>query len=376
MPQQWTTYFRDQLDSILAELQTYVEMETPTHNKTAVDTLGHFISERFTALGCKVERHPQTNTGDQLRIEYGTGDEQIMVLAHFDTVKEIGTLEQEPWRIEDGKAYGPGTYDMKAGIVFAYYALKAISEHNLPLNKKIVFFLNTDEETGSHSSWTLIQEEAKKSALVLVVEPAYGDGDLKTARKGGGDFKLQVQGRAAHAGNEHHIGVNAIVELAQHAVTIQSWTDYDLGTTLSVGTFHGGSVSNVVPEFAEAVIDVRVSQVSEAERITSLMNELKPIHPDAKLVLTGAVEKYPMERTAETERLFHHAQEQARLEGFEVGEKMVGGTSDGNIAATVGTPVLDGLGPVGDGAHASHEHIVVDAIPSRVALILRMLTTL
>jgi glutamate carboxypeptidase len=364
------------LDDVLAELQAYVEMETPTHNKAAVDKLGAFIADRFAALGGKVSKHRQTEAGDQLRIEFGEGEEQIMVLAHFDTVKEIGTLEKEPWRIEDGKAYGPGTYDMKAGIVFTYFAMKAILEHNLPLNKKVVLFLNTDEETGSHSSWTLIQEESRRSELVLVVEPAYGNGDLKTARKGGGDFVLQVHGRAAHAGNEHHIGVNAIVELAQHAVNIQSWTDYDLGTTLSVGTFHGGSVSNVVPEFAEAVIDVRVSQVSEAERITRLMNELKPIHPEAKLVVTGAVEKYPMERTAETERLFHHAQEQARLEGFDIGEKMVGGTSDGNIASTVGTPVLDGLGPVGDGAHASHEHIVIDAIPSRIALILRMLTTL
>jgi glutamate carboxypeptidase len=376
MSNHWTQYFRNQLGSILEELRLYVEMESPTHNKEAVDRLGAFIKERFHALGCKVEEIPQKEYGNQLRMEYGEGDEQLLILGHFDTVKEIGTVATEPWRIEDGKAYGPGTYDMKAGIVFTYYALKAIVEEKLTVNKKLVFFWNTDEETGSHSSEQLIMAEAKKSAAVLVMEPAYGNGYLKTSRKGGGDFFLTVKGRAAHAGNDHAQGINAIEELAHHILAIQSWTDYEAGTTLSVGTIKGGSASNVVPERAEAVIDVRISKLSEAERITSFMNGLSPVLPGAQLLVEGGITKPPMERTAGTERLFLHAQEQARLEGIELMEIGVGGTSDGNFAAATGTPTLDGLGPIGDGAHAPHEHIVVDEIPGRIALLVRMLTTL
>ena len=372
----WTAYFQERLDQIVDELKTYVEMETPTHDKAAVDRLGAWIAERFVALGCKLETISQPETGDQLVLTYGEGDEQILVLGHFDTVKNVGTLASEPWRIEDGKAYGPGTYDMKAGIVFAYFALKAIVEEGLAPNKKLVFFWNTDEETGSGSSWQAIQEHAKRSAMALLIEPAYGDGDLKTSRKGGGEFQLRVEGRAAHAGNEHHIGVNAIVELAHQAVKIQSWTDYDLGTTLSVGTIKGGTTSNVVPAHAQAVIDVRVASAAEAERITRLMAELQPVDPRATLTVTGQIEKLPMEKLPSAEPLFRHAQEQARLEGFELGEKGVGGTSDGNFITVLGIPVLDGLGPVGDGAHASHEHVVVHRIPERIALLVRMLSTM
>jgi glutamate carboxypeptidase len=375
-PHTWTSYFENQLDEILNELKTYVEMETPTYDKQAVDRLGAYISDRFTALGCTLKTIPQSETGDQLILEYGSGEEQILILGHFDTVKDHGTLAREPWRIEDGKAYGPGTYDMKAGIVFSYYALKAIVDNGLSMNKKLVFFWNTDEETGSHSCRELMKALGRDSALALVIEPAYGAGLLKTSRKGGGEFKLTVKGRAAHAGNDHAHGVNAIAELAQHVLNIQSWTDYERGTTLSVGLIKGGSASNVVPEHAEAMIDVRVSQASESERITRLMQSLKPIHPEAQLIIEGAIDKYPMERTQGTERLYHLAREQARLEGLELGEIGVGGTSDGNIVAESGCPVLDGLGPVGDGAHASHEHIVIGAIPSRIALLVRLFTTL
>ncbi len=376
MTTKWTDYFRNRLDAILEELRIYVEMESPTHNKEAVDRLGAFIKERFLSLGCRVEELPQSEYGNQLRVEFGEGEEQLLILGHFDTVKEIGTLAKEPWRIEDGKAYGPGTYDMKSGIVFSYFALQAIIQEKLPLDKKLVFFWNTDEETGSLSSEELIKQEAKKSAAALVIEPAFGDGYLKTSRKGGGDFTLKVTGRAAHAGNDHAQGINAIEELAHHILTIQSWTDYEAGTTLSVGTIKGGTASNVVPEQAEAVVDVRISKLGEAERITALMNGLTPVLPGARLTVEGGISKPPMERTDGTERLFLHAQEQARLEGMELKEIGVGGTSDGNFAAAAGTPTLDGLGPVGDGAHAPHEHIVVDEIPGRIALLLRMFTTL
>lgn len=372
----WTGYFRDRLDSIVDELKTYVEMETPTHNKKAVDSLGAFIEQRFASLGCRVDTIPQKKYGNQLRVEYGEGEQQILILGHFDTVKEIGTLAAEPWRIEDGKAYGPGTYDMKSGIVFSYFALQAIIENRMPLRKRLVFFWNTDEEVGSPSSEQLIKEEAKKSAAALVIEPSYGNGYLKTSRKGGGDFILRVHGRAAHAGNDHVLGINAIEEIAHQIVQIQSWTNYDAGTTLSVGTVKGGTVSNVIPEYAEAEIDVRISKSSEAEAITKKMNQLSPVLPGAKLTIEGGITKPPMERTEQTERLFNLASALAKEEGFELRETGVGGTSDGNFASSAGTPTLDGLGPVGDGAHASHEHVVVDEVPRRIALLLRMLTTI
>jgi glutamate carboxypeptidase len=376
MTHKWTDYFQERLVDILQELRTYVEMETPTLHKEAVDRLGEYIAGRFRSLGCKVEVLPQPVYGNQLRVEYGTGDEQLLILGHFDTVKEIGTLASEPWRIEEGKAYGPGVYDMKSGIVFSYFALKAIIERGLPLQKKLVFFWNTDEEIGSPSSEAFIRKEAEKSAIALVIEPSYGDGFLKTSRKGGGDFLLRVKGRAAHAGNDHAKGINAIEEMARHILTIQSWTNYEAGTTLSVGTIKGGTASNVVPDFAEAEIDFRVSKTEEAERIFNLLRQLTPTAPGADVHFEIVTNKPPMERTEKTAQLFLHAKEQAALEGIALQEIGVGGTSDGNFAAAVGTPVLDGLGPVGDGAHAPHEHIVVDAIPSRIALLLRLLTSL
>jgi glutamate carboxypeptidase len=376
MTMNWTPYFRHQLQDILEELRVYVEMETPTHDKQAVDRLGAYIAEKFRALGCRVDEIPQRQYGNQLRVEFGEGDEQILILGHFDTVKEVGTLASEPWRIEDGKVFGPGTYDMKAGIVMSYFALQAIIREKQPLHKKLVFFWNTDEETGSHSSQEWIKQEAKRSKLALVLEPSYGDGFLKTSRKGGGEIVLKAKGRAAHAGNDHAKGINAIAELAHHILAIQSWTDYQAGTTLSVGTVKGGTTSNVIPEQAEAVIDVRISTMSEAERIISKMQELKPVLPGAELKFEVTSMKPPMERTAETEKLFRQAQELGRLEGLELREIGVGGTSDGNFAAAVGTPTLDGLGPVGDGAHASHEHVVIDQLPGRIALLVRLLTTL
>ncbi|AGK55867.1 M20 family metallopeptidase [Bacillus sp. 1NLA3E] len=374
--QNWSKYFQDNIDGILTELKTYVEMESPSSNKQAVDKLGSYIQQQFEKLGCRFTRNQQKEYGDQLRLEYGEGAEQILILGHFDTVKDIGTLEVEPWRIEEGKVYGPGTYDMKAGIIFAYFALKAIKQFNLPLNKRIVFIWNTDEEMGSPSSRVYIQEEAAKSCAVLVLEPAFGNGSLKTSRKGGAEFKVTVHGRAVHAGNDHAKGVNAIAELAQHILAIQSWTDYQEGTTLSVGMIKGGSAVNVVPEFAEAIVDVRVAKKSAMPGVQNRSAALKPVHPEAKVSVEWEFITPPMERTEQTERLFRLAAEQAKLEGFELTEVTAGGTSDGNFAAATGVPVLDGLGPVGDGAHASNEHITLKDIPERIALLVRILTAL
>lgn len=375
MRMDWTSYFKDQLPEIIEEIRMYVEMESPTHQKNAVDKVIHYTKEKFTSLGCAPVVIPQSEFGDQLRLEYGDKPEQILILGHLDTVKPIGTIQKEPWRQEAGKIFGPGIYDMKAGIVFAYFALKAITEHQLPLRKKLVFFWNSDEEAGSFSSQTWIEQAAHQSELALVLEPAFGMGDIKISRKGGGQFILQVFGRAAHAGHDHAIGINAIEEIAHQIGVIQAWTDYERGTTLSVGTIKGGTVSNVIPDFAEIVIDVRVSSMQEAKRITDLISQLTPKLAGARLQVTGGIDKFPMEQTKDTELLFEHARRQATLENFLLEKKSVSGTSDGNIAALAGIPVLDGLGPIGDGLHAPHEHILVDYIPRQIALLVRLLTT-
>lgn len=376
MPKSWTSYFQDKLPAIIDELKIYVEMESPTADKQAVDQLINYVTTQFTALGCESSVVLQTQYGNQVRLEYGEGEEQILILGHLDTVKPIGTLAREPWTVVEEKVYGPGIMDMKAGVVIAYFALQAIIEHKLPLTKKLVFFWNTDEEAGSPSSRAWIEAEAAHSACALVLEPAYGQGDLKSSRKGGGEFGLRVTGRSAHAGSEHAQGINAIEELAHQIGIIQLWTDYAQGTTLSVGTIKGGTVSNVVPETAEAQIDVRVSMKAEASRIAKQMASLTPKLAGASLEVTGGIDKYPMERTAETERLIQFAMQAACEEGFTLGEQSVGGTSDGNIAAAAGIPVLDGLGPVGDGMHASNEHIRVDLLPRQLAVLVRLLTAL
>jgi len=376
MTSNWTSYFQKKLPQFTEELRKWVELESPTRDKEAVDRLGAVIAERFRELGCKVEVIEQSACGNPLRMEYGEGEEQILVLGHFDTVKEVGTIQREPWRIEAGRLYGPGTYDMKAGIAFAYFALRAIVEEKLAPGSRLVFFWNTDEETGSKWSHQLIMEEAKRSKAVLVLEPAAANGALKTSRKGCGEFVLEVSGRASHAGNDHVKGINAIEELAHHILAIQSWTDYERGTTLSVGTVKGGSATNVVPGWAEATVDVRVKTAREAERIEQLMSRLSPVISGASVRVQGGITSPPMERTEGTARLFAIAQEQARLEGFELQETSVGGASDGNFAAAAGAAVLDGLGATGDGAHAAHEHILLDEVPQRIALLLRLFLTL
>ncbi len=376
MAASWHHHFEALLPQIIDELGQYVEIETPTHDKEAVNKLGNFIVKRFADIGCNVSRIAQPEVGDLVRIEFGSGDEQILILGHFDTVKPIGTIRKEPWRIENGKIYGPGIFDMKAGIIFCYFALKTIIEEKVPLNKRLVFLWNTDEEIGSPFSKRYIEVEAKKSSTVLVTEPAHGQGDLKTSRKGGGEFTIKTYGRRAHAGNDHEKGINAIEEMAHQLLIIQSFTDHSVGTTTSVGITQGGSGVNVVPDYAEARIDVRAKTASEARKLTEKMHALTPVLDGARIVVEGGFDKLPMERTSDTEHLFLLAQQIAQEEGFSLGEASVGGMSDGNTTSALGIPTLDGLGAVGDGAHALHEHIVLDQIPYRIALLLRLFTTL
>jgi glutamate carboxypeptidase len=375
MKDTWHTYFETHLTEILNELSKYVQTESPTHNKIAVDQMSDLIANRFAGLGCAVKRISQSKVGDFIRAEWGTGDEQILVVGHFDTVKPTGTIEKQPWRIEGDKVYGPGIFDMKAGIVFSYYALKAMIEQGLVPDKRLVFFWNSDEEIGSPYSIEAIKEEARRSKAALIMEPAHMQ-NLKTSRKGGGEFCIRAFGHSTHAGNDHEKGINAIEELAHQILRVQGFTDYAAGTTVSVGMIRGGTAVNVVPDFAEVRIDVRAKTASEANRLTEKMQSLTPLLSGSRIEITGGFEKLPMERTAGTERLFQLAQKIASAEEYTVGEASVGGMSDGNTTSSLGIPTLDGLGAVGDGAHAEHEHILIHHIPYRIALIMRMLLEL
>lgn len=368
-------YLQEREENILLDLKRVVQAESPTHDKAAVDRCGEVFQHLFEQhLGVCAEVIPMTETGNHLRFSYGEGREQILILGHIDTVWDIGRLN---FRIEDNKAYGPGILDMKSGIIQALWAVHAIKELGKPLGKKVVFLCTSDEETGSRSSQTYIEAEAQKSAVVLVPEPAVANsGALKTARKGVGRFEMTIRGKASHAGNHHEDGISAVQEMAQKILSLHALTDYSTGTTVNVGIAKGGNRTNVVAELAQLDIDVRVSNLVEAERIQSAILNARPHLQGVTLEVTGGFERPPMERSAHTERLFQLANDCAAELGFSLTEASVGGGSDGNFTAALGIPTLDGVGAVGDGPHAEYEHILIDQLPIRTALFAHLLPRL
>jgi glutamate carboxypeptidase len=299
------------------------------------------------------------------------------MLCHMDTVWDVGTVAQRPVRIEAGKLYGPGAQDMKGGIVITLWAVRALHELGFFPKEPVTLLLTADEETGSLTSRSTIEVEALKHGLVFVMEPPVSpDGSYKTARKGVGDFRVDVTGRAAHAGADHARGINALEELAHQIRTIQGFTDYERGTTFNVGQASGGTRRNVVPAEAWAEIDVRIVRASEAERVKARMQSLRPHLPGAEVKVTGGFERPPMERTAEITALFARAQALARGIGLDLSEASTGGASDGNLTAALGVPTLDGMGVVGDGGHAIDEYAVLSSLPERAAVLGAMLRAL
>ena len=285
-----------------------------------------------------------------------------LVLCHYDTVWPVGALATHPFRVEEGRAYGPGIFDMQTSLALVEFGLRAVRDLGLRLPRPVVVLVTSDEEIGSTTSRALIEEEALRAAYVLVLESPLAGGVLKTARKGTGTFHIAAFGRAAHAGVEPEKGVNAIEELAHQVLAVHRLARPDAGTTVSVGTIAGGSVSNVIPAHAEAAVDVRAWTQAEAERIDRALHGLTPVLPGARVEVTGGWNRPPLERSA-TQALF----ERVRTIGFSLGldlqEGSTGGGSDGNFTGALGVPTLDGLGVPGAGAHADHEHILVDEIP-------------
>ena len=358
-----------------------VTVESPSFDKAGVDRLGRIVAAEWRRRGARVEFLKQTERGDHVRADLSLGrghpEGQLLVLGHLDTVYPLGTLACMPFRVARGCAWGPGTFDMKGGLVIALFAVDALYRAGITLHKRLVFLWTSDEEIGSGSSRAAIEREAKRSDAVLVLEPAFGlDGRLKTQRKGVGEVTLRVTGRAAHAGIDPRKGVNAVHELALQIARLMRMNDPRRGITVQADVIAGGTFTNVIPEHAEARIDVRIAHASDARRLNRKLHALRPILKGAKLEVRGGINRPPLERTAAVRALFVHAQSLAREMGFALGEASVGGGSDGNFTAALGVPTLDGLGAVGNGAHSPREHAIIRALPERAALLAALLATL
>ncbi|MDP9170542.1 MAG: M20 family metallopeptidase, partial [Acidobacteriota bacterium] len=290
-----------------------------------------------------------------------------------DTVWPLGTLQTMPFREAKGRLWGPGVLDMKAGLAFFVFAMRAIRELDIPVARNVMLQVNSDEETGSRTSRALTEENAKRSQCVLVLEPGQGlEGKLKTARKGIGDYRLKVRGIAAHAGVDFEKGASAVVELARQLDRIAAFTNLERGITVNPGVISGGTRSNVIAEEAEAHIDMRIARLRDAASLDKKFRALKPFDKRCSLELTGGLNRPPMEPSKGGRELFRLARREAAAMGQELEESATGGGSDGNFTAALGVPTLDGLGAVGEGAHAAHESILVDRIADRIALLARL----
>jgi glutamate carboxypeptidase len=374
-------YFNERRDAIVSTIRELVEIESPSDNKAAVDRIAEAVARKFSQLGGKVDIriHPAKDFGNHLQIDFDvagkSASKPVLLLGHYDTVYPLGTLAAMPCRAVGNKLTGPGVLDMKSGIALMLHALAALQDWHKEdwhggLPRPVTVLLVSDEEVGSDSSRPITESLAKKAAAVLVLEPAYGfEGAVKTARKGVGDYLVKVTGKAAHAGLDFQKGVNAILELARQIEKISSFTDLKKGLTVNVGVVSGGSRTNVVPSEAAAQVDVRIARIKDAAGIDKQMRSLRPFNRKCKIEITGGINRPPMERTAGVAALYAQAAAIARELGWKLGEAAVGGGSDGNFTAALGIPTLDGLGAVGDGAHAAHEHILISELPRRAALI-------
>jgi len=367
---------RRKLPELLRLTERLVEAESPSDVKAAVDACVGLVAAQATALGGRVRRHRQHEYGDVLEARFGRRSKngaanRVLLLGHLDTVWPLGTLQTMPCSSSEGRLFGPGTLDMKAGVAMALTALEMLTEANL-LEKEIVLLLNSDEEVGSPVSRPITERLASECCEVFVLEPAQGLA-LKTARKGTGNWKIDVRGVAAHAGVDFEKGASAIRELARVVETVSGWTDLKHGLTVSVGVAGGGTKINVVPAEAWAEVDVRIARKADGPRIERKFSGLKAADKRCTLTVAGGINRPPMERGRGTIRLYQRARALAAELGFILDEASTGGASDGNFTAAMGIPTLDGLGAVGEGAHARHESIVIEHLAPRTALLAGML---
>jgi len=366
---------------MIATLRRFAVAESPSLEKEPADRCCEIVAAEWHRQGLGVQRIAQKHRGDHLRIisepkATTRAKKQLLVLGHYDTVYASGTLEKMPFRVTGGKAYGPGVFDMKAGIVQGLFAHYALQKLNVSVNKRLVFLWTSDEEIGSQSSQRLIEEEARRSDAVFVLEPSFGPrGLLKTQRKGVGEAEIIVYGRASHAGLAPEEGVNAIHELCNQLSRVLKWNDPKRGTSVNADIVEGGTRANVIAEQARVVLDVRATRIVDMRLLERRLHALKPQLRGARVEVRGGFSRAPLERKM-SGALFARAQSISAEMNLTLGECTAGGGSDGNLTAALGIPTLDGLGGVGAGAHSTHEHVITRAMPERAALLAALLATI
>ena len=373
---------RAKQSSIIALIRELVECESPSDHSQSVNRFVDLLESKLSKAG-RVRTFPGGRFGRHLRCEFHLPgprkkqDGQILVLGHSDTVWPLGTLAEMPFRQKDGRLWGPGVLDMKSGIAFFLHAAEMLREADVAVARRVVLQVNADEEVGSETSRPLTEEAARQSAAVLVLEPGTGlAGKIKTARKGVGDYTVTVQGRASHAGVDFEAGASAVVELARQIDRIAGFTDLGRGITVNPGVIAGGTRTNVVAAEAHAEVDIRVARLKDAPGLDRKFHSLRPVDKRCTIRVEGGLNRPPMERSAGIRKLFQTAHGWAKELGVDLEESSTGGGSDGSFAAALGIPTLDGLGGVGEGAHAANESILIDRIADRTALLALLLQRL
>jgi glutamate carboxypeptidase len=370
-------YFQAQKGQMTDLLTTLIGFETPTTDKAMVDKMGVFMEAQFRELGASsVTRYPMDVVGDCLLAKWNEDapGKPIMFLIHIDTVWPLGTLAQRPVRIdEEGKLFGPGAIDMKGGITIVLSALRGLKERGEMPNRPIWVLMTSDEEVGSVHSKPVLLETSKQAGLVLVMEPATIDEELKTMRKGVATYRVDVTGLPSHAGNQPEKGINSIIEMAQQAMVINGWNDLRNGTSVSVTVVNGGTATNVIPEHCSFSVDVRTVTMNAWKAIDEKLHGLTPFVPGAKLAITQTNGHMPMERNDLMNKTYAQCETIGKAYGLSIMQGSSGGGSDGNTVAALGIATLDGLGPQGDGLHALHEHVVLNSLPRRSTLMAAML---
>src|SRR5258706_3564050 len=374
-------HFVSREHELLAITCALVEAESPSGNKDGSSEVVALVASAAGTISAvnSVERITSEEFGEHVRIRAFTAENEsapVVILGHTDTVHPRGAIKERPWRAEENRIYGPGIFDMKANIALALEALRACEATEVCPQSPVTILLTCDEESGSPSGRGLVEEAARFARAVLVLEPPASGGSVKTGRKGTGMFVVTVHGRAANAGLEPEKGVSAVLELARQTIRLTNLNDPKTGTTVTVTVVQGGTHSNVVPAEARAEVDMRFYSGDAGRNIESEILQLKPFDERAQLIVSGGINRPPLERNEKVLRLYEAARQIAALLNFDLGEASVGGASDGNFVGALGVPVLDGLGIEGDGAHAAHEHIVVDNIALRGALLAGLIASL
>ena len=379
LPSQLLASLEARRRQMVAFIRQLVEQESPSFNKPAVDSLACFLAATLERTGARVRLHRVKEFGNHVQADFAAGSraKPVLLLGHMDTVWDVGTLQRMPVRQKDGRLFGPGVYDMKAGIAHMIFAVDALRSIRGALPRPVTIFLSSDEEVKSATSRAILEKLAKQSEAVFVLEPSAGiRGALKTARKGVGEYKLKVRGCAAHAGLDPQTGHSAILELARQIERIAGFNDARRGITVNPGIVRGGTRTNVVAAEAEAEIDARIARLPDAPRLDRKFRALRPFDKMCRLEVAGGINRPPLERTPAVVGLFRKARAAACELGFDIDEASVGSGSDGNFTAALGIPTLDGLGAVGEGAHADNESIVISEIPRRTALLAALIDAL